>query len=781
MSPHAFAAASVVTVLCLGLPKTSSAAESPLTMTPDPAGEQLAKAMVWGPASAANTPAFVAFRKTTNLPAGVATASMRVFADSRYQLWINGKYVQRGPVRFETRGPQYDTIDVARHLVAGPNTIVALVLANGRNGKMMRHSPGLALHLEATAAGKSVVVETDPTWRWTDRTRYQPPKMTWPGLQERFDATQDDGDWTQPAYDDSKWQSASAIDGSTWGPLTACRTPPMRETEVTLMFDAPLPRELKDGESVTFDPGRLVQAYTEFEFDAEPGSTFTLPYANARYTARGGPQTFGTYDTCGFASGSLKVTKGKITLKRVRAVERLYPFDVVGSFKSSDPMLDGLWNQCVRSLQVTSEDAYVDCADRERVEWMDCDPPAFNVTRVALAGPPIDGKPAFADARLLGAMLRRTALTLQPDGWVKAHTCSDRFDIHAKMEDRACDWITGTRTYLDSTGDTALVREIWPAVRAQLDYFVRQRTERGLINGRDWETWGNPTGYQTFEAAGLNAFVYRAFTDAAYLAEKIDEKSDAANYSSTAKSLAAAFDKVLWDEKLGTYSTGYWGEKATLHPKRTVTIKKTDNLFEPTPFAALFALDQGVAREDRVARVTQYLLGNPGDYRAVMPYHYLFRFWYEQNTAESDLTALNVVREKWKAMSQWPWQTTWEDLRGGSKAHGYGMVPAYYLSSYVLGVRRDAPVWEKRLRIDPRLADLSFAEGKVGTEFGVVDVSWRHDGEATDFTFTVPAGVTADFTFRGEGTLNGKPFNGRADALKEGRYQGRVTRPPTGR
>ena len=34
-------------------------------------------------------------------------------------------------------------------------------------------------------------------------------------------------------------------------------------------------------------------------------------------------------------------------------------------------MLNKLWAMCARSGQVLSEDSYVDCADRERTEWMD--------------------------------------------------------------------------------------------------------------------------------------------------------------------------------------------------------------------------------------------------------------------------------------------------------------------------------------------------------------------------------------------------------------------------
>ncbi len=51
------------------------------------------------------------------------------------------------------------------------------------------------------------------------------------------------------------------------------------------------------------------------------------------------------------------------------------------------------------------------------------------------------------------------------------------------------------------------------------------------------------------------------------------------------------------------------------------------------------------------------------------------------------------------------------------------MHPGYFLSTYVLGVHRDKPVWNKALLIEPHLGDLTSAEGKVVTEYGLVSVS----------------------------------------------------------
>jgi len=67
------------------------------------------------------------------------------------------------------------------------------------------------------------------------------------------------------------------------------------------------------------------------------------------------------------------------------------------------------------------------------------------------------------------------------------------------------------------------------------------------------------------------------------------------------------------------------------------------------------------------------------------------------------------------------------------------------LSAYVLGVRTDGPVWNKRIIIEPRLGDLKFAEGIVVTEHGLAGVSWKRadNGKVLDFRLEVPAGTRA--------------------------------------
>lgn len=703
----------------------------------DSIGNALQSAFVWTNPPALQPGAAVAFRKTFELLQKPAQARLHLFADARYILWVNGTYIDRGPNRFQPNGPEYDTIELGPHLITGKNAIAILVVGNLSGGKVMSHPPGLTALLEVS--GKTLF-HTDESWKWSDGTRFRECGASWANLGETVvDARVEDGDWTTAGYNDALWKPASPIEGDGWGALTARRIPMLREKAVpfTLRDNATLPATLGPGQRLAFDTGRIVQAYPVLELTAEPDTELVIEPFGVRYLAKAGPQSHFTIDTRGITAGAIVVKKGSATVTGLKLIERLYPFDRAGSFTCNDAFLNKLWALGARSVEVLSEDAYVDCADRERVEWMDCDPPVFDVTRVAMAAPGPNGNPIFGDPRLLGEMVRRTALTLQPEGWVKAHTCSDRYDKHAKMEDRACEWVTGIRRYYDASGDVGTVRETWPAVVAQLDYFLQRRSTRGLVLGREWVVWGNPVGYVTLEGAGLNAWVYRALADAAFLGKTIGEAAAAQRFEAVARDLAKAFNDVLWDEKTGAFHSG-WSDGQEIK-----NLKTDGHLVEPTVYAAIFALDRGIVSPEHRPQVLQYVLANRDLNGRMMIDYYLLKLLYAEDSPQLDKEILDRYRTRWSAMVASPMECSWEFFSGGSKAHCYGLFPTYFLSTWVLGVRRDEAVPAKKLIIEPHLGDLTEASGRVLTEFGPVDVAWKLHEKELSYEITVPSEVTA--------------------------------------
>ena len=71
------------------------------------------------------------FRRTFTLTDRPGSAPLRVTADSRYALYVNGVEAGRGPVRSQPRRMRYDSYDIAPLLVEGDNTIVVLVTYYG--------------------------------------------------------------------------------------------------------------------------------------------------------------------------------------------------------------------------------------------------------------------------------------------------------------------------------------------------------------------------------------------------------------------------------------------------------------------------------------------------------------------------------------------------------------------------------------------------------------------------------------------------------------------------
>ena len=89
------------------------------TIKADAVGQQLESSIIWkGSAIQDATGVAVAFRKKISFAAPPVHATLHLFADARYLLWVNGKYVERGPARFQPNGPEYDSVNLDSKLQA---------------------------------------------------------------------------------------------------------------------------------------------------------------------------------------------------------------------------------------------------------------------------------------------------------------------------------------------------------------------------------------------------------------------------------------------------------------------------------------------------------------------------------------------------------------------------------------------------------------------------------------------------------------------------------------
>ena len=755
-------------------------------MIADPCGEMaeiLQASMVWNGDAPAGKQAYLAFRKSFELAALPESAVLNIFADSRYVLWVNGEYVLRGPCRFDPVGPEYDVVDVLPFLREGRNVLAVLghhyvitedaageevpqggvvtLTEGGCHGRTMRHEPAVTAVLELP----EMRIVTDASWMTTNDTPHLPSPPSWSSICDRVDARHVNWEWMQPEFDDSGWESASAVDGNAWGKLSQRVIPLLKETEIFAKaivqetrgdvasdemrkMDGALPLVMQAPHEVVIDIGRMTLGYSVLEFDAEEGSELEVRYAQLFFdtgrkpgdmydkvnvfTARAGSQEWMSLDTFGCKYLVVTLKSGRITLNSIFMVERVYPFERMGAFYCSDSILNYVWRISAETVRLCSEDAYIDGALRERVEWMgDGIVIEYPMTRVAMAGP-ADAGFTYGDARLLRNMVRHMAQSQQEDGRVKAHHPTDRWDIHGYIEDYSCLWVQAIREYYEHTGDASLVKELWPAVVKQMDLLLSGVRENGLIHGREFVFFDNALVYKYCEGATLNASIYRALLDAAILgrANGADEKSE--EYEKRAAGLIEAFNRELWDEENQTYYAGVLeGEK-----------------IEASTHSAMFALERGLVPEERVAMVAKWLMAH---YRETMefPYsfYFLFRALYSLSDSDADREVVEAMRDFWTPMTKHETGTCSEALHGGEMCHNAGAVPGYFLSAYVLGARMERPVWEKRLTINPRPGGLTKAKGRVVTELGPVDMEWQSGNGRFEFEFALPSGCGADVIF----------------------------------
>ena len=178
-------------------------------------------------------------RKSFDLGAQPSKATLKASADSKYKLYVNGRYAGKGPVRSGRGYTYYDTHDITKFLNKGKNVIAFLVHHFGVNtyGYALGR-PGLLCKAEIEAGNQERVVASDETWKvrragdWADSGARLSPRL---GFQEVYDAGEKVENWDAVEFNDNAWVNAAVLGGvpaKPWGVLKAREIPPLREGAV---------------------------------------------------------------------------------------------------------------------------------------------------------------------------------------------------------------------------------------------------------------------------------------------------------------------------------------------------------------------------------------------------------------------------------------------------------------------------------------------------------------------------------------------------------------------
>ncbi len=211
---------STAVVIAFVLASASIQAQNPVQ--PDPPHREWRAAWITHPTAPLREPVVLHFRRTLELATIPANYPVRVSADNRFILFVNGHRVGDGPARGDLPHWRYEVFDLAPLLHTGANLVTATVWNFGVYAPVSQMSDRTAFLLESEAAAGPASISTPEGWLveeehgqsllGRDTVTIKTYFASGPG--EELDASKYDWDWN------------SATPGKNWVPAAS----PMRDS-----------------------------------------------------------------------------------------------------------------------------------------------------------------------------------------------------------------------------------------------------------------------------------------------------------------------------------------------------------------------------------------------------------------------------------------------------------------------------------------------------------------------------------------------------------------------
>ncbi len=492
-----------------------------------------------------DTSQWIVFHSVFSLSEKPSSNFLKIAADSKYWLWVNGKLeiaegaLKRGPNPTDT---YVDSVSL-KNLRRGRNHVEVLVWYWGKQGFSHRStvSPGLFFNLNVN--GRQAV--PDEPWRTALHPAFFLPDGEIPNyrLSESnigFDASKDIP-FTAPDFDFSQWQQAKEISlqQADWNTLVARPIPMWKDYGMKKYLSVE-----QSGDKYTCTLPYNAQVTPYLKVKALRGDTIHIctdhylgggpPNVRAVYVTRDGVQEF---ESPGWMNGHkvIYTIPENVQVLELKYRETGYDCELSGRFSCDDERLNSLWLKSQRTLYVTMRDNYMDCPDRERAQWIG------DVTNELV-------ETFYALSPSATALTRKCLLELaqwqRPDSVMYAPVPEGNWKKELPMQTMAAVGL-GTWNYYMGSGDIATLRSVHQAYKRYMHKW--QFTPSGLVVYRkgawDWGDWGTNQDMQ----AMCQLWYSITLEYYARQCEVIGEHAEALWARTRNESLRQAFRDSMWN------------------------------------------------------------------------------------------------------------------------------------------------------------------------------------------------------------------------------------------
>lgn len=394
-------------------------------------------------------------------------------------------------------------------------------------------------------------------------------------------------------------------------------------------------------------------------------------------------------------------TDSTIEYDSISMLYEYLPLEYRGAFKSSDKVLNEIWDVSAYTMHLTSREFFIDGIKRDRWVWSGDAYQSYLMNYYLFFDSP---------------SVERTLLALRGKEPVTAH-------INTIM-DYSLYWFVGIYDYYLYTGDTKFIETFYPRMKTLMEYCLGRRNENGFLEPLegdwvfiDWADGLPKTGEVSFEQMLLVRSL-EAMAVSAKIAGKPEEQIE---YEKLANDLKEKLFDVFWDKD----------EDVMKHQR--IDGKMQDIV---TKYANMFGIFFNYFDEQQKQSVKNKVLLNDDILEITTPYMRFYELEALCAIGEQEFV-LDEIRDYWGGMldlgatSFWekydPKQNGTEHLAmygrpyGKSLCHAWGASPIYLFGRYYLGVEPTSAGYSA-YTIKPNLGGLKWIEGKVPTPNGSVDI-----------------------------------------------------------
>jgi len=779
----------ILAILALAVAALTLQAQS--SAQPDPLHREWHASWITHPTAPLREPLVLHFRRALTLSAVPATYPVRVSADNRFILYVNGHRAGDGPARGDLAHWRYELFDLAPLLQPGPNLITATVWNFGIYAPVAQITDRTAFLLESEAAGDASI-STPEGWLVEQESGHRAlPRINngfWQymasGPGEELDAARYDWAWGDPSAKRGAWLPAAT-------PIRESIYPVNQAHSFDVEADNPwglVPDELPHTEFAPTTPGSVVRAdlpalsqfpstavtvpatthlhilldrktlttaYPLLTVSGGKGSHIRLTYAEALYdkhqhkgdrdevadrVAMGMNDSFlpdGAphrsfeplwWRTWRYLDLDVQTAADPLTLESLTAAFTAYPFKQLATFQSPDPDLAKIWEVSWRTARLDAHETYMDTPYYEQLQYV-------GDTRVqALISYTVAG-----DDRLARQAIQAFDQSRTSDGITRSRYPSS---LAQSIPTFSLLWIGMVHDYWLYRPDPTLPRSSLAGTRAVLSWFSTHQQPDGLLDELPWWSfidWVSehqviPTYDANHESCVTTLEYLGALGEAADLEQSIGDPALAAQYHFRANHVRTGLYSKCWSASRNLIADT---------PDRTAFSQQ----------ANILAVLYDVVPKDQQQQVLRQILAiDPGTTpNGTLSASYYFRFYLARALDHAGLADSYLASiDPWRKLLALHF-STWPEVPGDTRSdsHAWTAHPIYDLLTLVAGIEPASPGFAT-VRIAPHLGTLPSLTATFPHPQGLITVDYHRQGAGLNATITLPARLTGTFVYNGK-------------------------------